>query len=845
LTPRQLQALCTVRISRLLVFFLATVPLAAQSGKPAPDNPAALRPEYRQAVQALKDRLPEVAVTRLKKLLASGNLKGAAAGPVKLLLAEALVRTGSADEALAAAAAPETRDLPEAAFWRGAALALLQRYAEAEQEFAALPADSKYVTEAAFSRASVLRALGQTDNALALLRPLAAAKETETAQRAALWSAEIMLAAARPASEISALLPEQVPGRYAPQFRYLQARIALAGGHAKTAAEAFAALSGGGRGIPPSLAHAAALGRARALQQLGQKAEALAVIENLIGQTPTPPQAVLLAAFDAFERLNVPPGAEADNFLKIWAKSENEDLSTLAGLAAAGALESAERIPDALAACQALAGEAAQSPLLPWVLLREAKLALAAGNRAAVAAVTERMVPLAATPAVKAWTSWLKGSAAFEAQQFAAAAKEFMQAAGAAPAPESKAAAAFNAALAELQSGVADPLAPLALLDHIGSTPARVAGAEFHLERALYMAAAGMSGARDGLLAFVEALPQHPRKFQALAALAELALQETPPQPEEIAARLAAADAAAADPASRETAAWLRVLAAEKTTPPDDYAKAAAAFIAAWPQSPRRAALRMRLGEMYYRRQNFAAARQQWEQLVKDEPQHAHAEAALFWAARAALLTLAPTSSDDAIALWEQVYKRGGAFKLEARLQIALLKQRRNDPSGALQILDGILSSKPPPDAAVRRQALCARGEILVAQHKGAETLAQGLAAFDEVAADPQMLPAWKHEALVRKGDCLEQIKRPAEALEAWHAVLEAPPGTAEDDDYWYHSAGRKVVRVLVEGQRYLDAVVIAKKMAAVPGPRGQAAAEMVNQLALKYGIWLEMKPAP
>lgn len=834
-----------MRLPTLPVLFLTTAALAAQSGKTPPQNSVLQRTEYRQAARALKDRLPEVAVARLKRLLASGVVKGDEAGPVKLLLAEALVRTGNADEALAAAAAPESRDLPEAEFWRGAALAQLQRYAEAEQEFAALPPDSKYSTEAAFSRASVLRALGQTDNALALLRPMASSKDADTAARAALWSAEIMLAAARPVSEIEALLPQQVTGRYAPQLRYLRARLALAGGSARAAAEEFAALSEGGRGVSPPLTHAAALGRARALQQLGQKAEALAVIEKLIGLTPTPPQAVLLAAFDAFERLNNPPGAEADNFLKIWSESKDADLSVLARLAAVGALEVSDRIPDALAACQSLATDAAQSPLLPWVLLREARLSLAAGNRAAVASITERMTPLTATPALKAWAAWLRGCAEFDAAGFAAAAKEFTRAVAAAPGPEAKAAAAFNAALSELQSGVADPEAPLELLDSIGGTAARVAGAEFHLERALYMAAAGMTGAKDGLVAFVEALPQHPRKFQALAALVELALQEAKPEVSEINARLDAAESAAVDPASRETVAWLRVLAAEKTAPPDDYAKAALAFMEAWPQSVRRAPLRMRLGEMYYRRQNFAAARQQWEQLAKAEPQHPMAGAALFWAARAALLTLGPNSSDEAIALWEQVYKDGGAFKLEARLQVALLKQRRNDPAGALQILDGILGAKPPPDAATRRQVLCARGEILVAQSKGAETLAEGLAAFDEVVADPQMLRAWKHEALVRKGDCLEQIKRPDEALEAWHAVLMEPPVASDEDDYWYQSAGRKVVRMLVESQRYEDALIIAEKMAAVPGPRGQAAAELVNQLALKYGIWREMKKQP
>src|SRR6185295_17570457 len=121
-----------------------------------------------------------------------------------------------------------------------------------------------------------------------------------------------------------------------------------------------------------------------------------------------------------------------------------------------------------------------------------------------------------------------------------------------------------------------------------------VAGAEFHLEHALYMAAAGQPGAQDGLIASVEALPDHPRRFEALVALAELSLNASPVKPEAVRRRIADADAAAKDPAAQEAVAWLRVLAAEKTAPPDDYAKEALAFLSAWPQSGRRAPLRMR-----------------------------------------------------------------------------------------------------------------------------------------------------------------------------------------------------------------------------------------------------------
>jgi len=829
----------------LLSSFAATCPLPAQGVKGAAEPAVTQRPEYRMAVQALRDKLPEVAAARLKKLLASGTVKSPAAGPVKLLLAEALVRSGKAEEGLAAASSAEVRDSTDAGYWRGAALAKLRRFTEAEKELASLAADSRYAIEAAMTRASALAALGQTTPALELLRSLTTSKDAEISLRAKVWSAELMLAARRPAADIAAMLPSQVQGRYAPQVRYLRARLALSAGNATEAAAQFAALADGGRGISPSLVHAAALGRALALHASGKQPEALGALEKLIGLSPPPSQPVLLAAFDAFERLNSPPGAEAENFLNIWAKSEHEDIRVLARMAAAAAREAAGRPADALAACQAIANDAPQSGLLPWVLLREARLSLLSGNREAVAVVAARLEPLAASPAVRAWTAWLKGTAGFDEKQFEAAAGQFTRAANESTTPEAQAAAAYNAALAELQSGVSDPHGPLALLDGIDSQASRIAGAEFHLERALHMAAADEPGAQDGLIAFVEALPDHPRRFEALVALAELSLHADPVKPDDARRRIAEAAAAAKDPAALETAAWLKVLAAEKTAAPDEYAKEAAAFLAAWPQTARRAPLRMRLAEMYFRRQNFAGARQQFEQLVKDDPLHPLSEAALFWAGKSALLTLGTTSGDDAIALWEQVHKRGGPLKLEARLQVALLKQRRNDYAGALQLLSGIMESKPPPDNGTRRQVFCARGEILVAQNASPELVAQGLASFDQLVSDPLMPPEWRHEAMVRKGVCLEQLKRPDEALEAWHAVLSEPPAGEGADDYWYHRAGEKALRMLEARHKYEEAVTIAEKMALAPGARGRLAAELGNQLALKYGIYRETIPAP
>src|SRR5688500_2138343 len=103
----------------LLFYFVATCPLPAQGAKNVAESSVTQRSEYRLAVQALRDKLPEVAAARLKKLLASGTVKGPASGPVKLLLAEALVRSGKAEEGLAAASAAEVRDTADAGYWRG------------------------------------------------------------------------------------------------------------------------------------------------------------------------------------------------------------------------------------------------------------------------------------------------------------------------------------------------------------------------------------------------------------------------------------------------------------------------------------------------------------------------------------------------------------------------------------------------------------------------------------------------------------------------------------------------------------------------------------------------------
>ena len=815
---------------------------AAQSRPAAVNRP----PEVRAAAQALRDRLPDVAASRLEKALAGPSLKGPQPA-ARLLLAEALVRAGRHADALTAARHPDIADQPEARFWLAAAHAGLGQWNEALAGFTALPADApdfRWRVETAFCRASVLAALNDHAAAAAALEPLTKSTDAETAARARCWSAEFALAAGRidEAAALVAPLTEVSPALTGP-LRYLRARLDLAAGRNEAALAAFDSLAEGGRGISAALRHSALVGLARAHAARGQADEALATLEKLIDASPAPERGLLLTAFDEFSRLNRPPRAEAESFLSGWAASERDDLRTLARLAQATALEAAGKPADALAMCRELSTSNPGSPLLPWVILHEARMAMAAGDRDAARRTLTTLEPLAATPVLRAWCAALKGTLAYDDAGFAAAAASFTAAAKDSTDPAARIAAAWNAAVAELRAGSLDPAEPLRLLDAVGTTTARMATAEFHLERALHMAATGKEGAAEGLAAFVEALPDHPRRFDALTALVELALASSPADTAAARRWSEAAAAAAQSPVQKETAQWLAVLTAGASGN-DAMVEAATAFFAAWPESKRRSPLRMRLGELQFRRQDFAGARATFEALAKDDPLHPLAEPALFWAGKSALLSLGQKSEDDAIAFWEEVHRRNGPLKFEARLQVALVNQRRGDHEAALQFLAGILAATPPPPPAVRWQSLCLRGEVLVARNAAPDEIRTAMESFDAVAADPEAPTPWKHEALVRKGACLEQLKRGTEALDAYHTVLSAPPAAEGPDEYWFHRAGEKALRLLESAGRFEEAVEMAKKMAQAPGPRGRAAAALVSQLALKHGIWLD-EPAP
>jgi len=834
----------------LVAWCQAPAVMAQTRAAPAADTDRA--PELEPARSALRDRLPEVAAVKLRRLLETGPLKETLREPALALLVESLVRAGQAAPVLPLTEAKTLT--PGLKFWRAQALARLNRWGEAEGLLATLSPlrDFPYAGEVAFSRAGLLAALGDPAGAAAILRPLRQPAGTENATRATLWLADLSLAAGQ-STEAAALLAElEAAAPATPERLYLKARIAMATGDLPGAESLFTLLSGNRSQAPLLLQQAARLGRARALRGQEKITEALTVLRQLVMAAPVPSGAILDAAFQDLESLNHPPSVEMETFFKTLTDGADSNLKFRARMALAAALESVADPSQAEAAWQAVVKDFPGHPSLALALLRETRFLIGQGRRKDAAPLLDELRKLSPSPAIAAWTAWIAGQAEYDAAAYRAATTHFLETASSSPDPALRAAASYNAAMAELQSGALNPGRSLSLLDESPLAEYRMAGAEFHLERALRMASRNQPEAVEGLQAFADSLPDHPRRFDALIALAEISLSATPSR---TAAALAAAQAAAREPWQKERVALLGCYAAEIPLPgqPEDNAASASAFtakatafLADYPQSWARTDLRMKVAQVNYRRENFSGARQMFEALAADDPLHPLAEPALFWAGRAALLTMEPSASVQAVALWEKVFARNGPLKWQARLQEALLNQRQLQPAAAIQLLDEILlpTASPLPDAATRWQALTVRGEIMAAPGMKPEEQVLGLKAFDEVLHSAGLPAARRRQTLVAKGVCLEALQRPDEALEAYYDVLSdlpAPPAAATTqppDDYWFHRAGGKALHLLEKAGKIEEAIEIAKKMAKASGPRGHAAAELVDELALKYGVW-------
>ncbi|PYL07012.1 MAG: hypothetical protein DME33_11880 [Verrucomicrobia bacterium] len=365
------------------------------------------------------------------------------------------------------------------------------------------------------------------------------------------------------------------------------------------------------------------------------------------------------------------------------------------------------------------------------------------------------------------------------------------------------------------------------------------ARATLRLEEALMQAAKGDKKAEASLQQFIRDFPKNPRVSEAWVALAELAFHSSPPRVDEARKTLARATESAPTAAAAERAdylsIWVEEAAGGNETKVIELAKR---FLEQHGPSPFAPEVRMKLAELYYRRQDFANAQTQFEIIAQQHPDDSLAEKALFFAAESAMSSMGEHSLDRAIVLFDQVVQKNGALRWSARNEEALIERKLGKTKDALALYDEVLKSDAPQSE--KREALCAKGDISF-ETGGSENFQRAIEIYDQLASDKNEPSHWRNQALFKKALCLEKKDDRAGALETFYKILDDETREyGQRELFWYYKAGFNAARLLEEDSKWESAAAIYERLAAVGGNRSEEAKTRLNHLRLEHFLWAD-----
>ena len=782
-----------------------------------------------EARQALAESIPQVAVQKLKTLLAKTGVPPADRRAAQLALGAAYLAAENDEAALAAVQVLADEGDAAARLLRAQVFARAGWWKEALALFGELAAPADAPDAARLGLAESRAALGRTAEAVAALEafvrdqpqhPAAALRlaglliETGDAQRArAVWEAA------------ATLLPADALER-----KYLEGRLLLLEGRGAPALALFDELLRAPERLAESVLFGVALGSSEATLRLNGPDTADTVIEKFIGRYPA--SRYLDAAFQRLDQIYAQQPHPSETVLKQWTKDGAPRVAALARFHTARLRLRAKNPDGALRALNGLVENFPASPLVSGARLMQADLLFAKGDLPAAILALEDAERRASDDGQRAEVELRKALVHYRQGEWLLAANSFRGAAE--RSARLRPNAAYGAALAALALGNHERFAADYQMLNAAAPESPLCSALL-LEQGLARARAGDARAAETLGTFLHHYPQHPRQSEARLALAELAFaaDDRPG-----AARyLRVANESAPSPDTAEHAAYLAIFLGDEasTQPADEVAiQRASAFLRAYPRSALLPEVRMKLGQLHVRAGDHAGAETQFTLLAQEQPAGPYAEAALFLAGQSAMREINVGAVDRALALFDQVVKRDGPLKLHARQQQAIVQSKLGRESEAVLLYDAILAATPAPDTELRSAALCGKGDsLLILGRQDPKQLEAAVAAFDQLATLPGVPPAWRNQALYKKGRGLNTLARTDEALAAWYDVLEktAPEGR---DFFWYYKAGFDAADVFRLQEQWKSAVGIYEKMAKLPGPRSAEAQERAAQLRLE-----------
>ncbi len=791
--------------------------------------------EIAKASAPIAEEVPEVALVRLQALL-NNNLAESEWRAVVEKLAEAQIAAKQPENTLVLLADVRVRELPWSKFWRAQAFASLHRWAEALPLYEELAKDgrSPFRSAATFGAAEMLRALGRRDEALKKFTLLI--RDKEWATRAQLRAAELYIETAD-ATGARRLLEEMKPISIADrrERRVLRGRLELVQGRFERAIGIFQGVLKRPEGAAHSTLIAAVFGIAEAQERLKTPESADDVIEQFIDRHPADLDLPLLfARLDQLYRAEHKPSR---NELERWVRSPEQPRRSFARWYLARLETRAGRRERARQLFTDLRHTGVKSPAIAPALLEFAQFEVEDQHFDEAIAILNDARSFHPEPSLLSRIDFLSAKVQYLAKRFDRAAVNFEQIARS-RSPWAKI-ALFNASTSWLQVGNNTRfLTDYSDLEKLGGDEG--ARADLRLGEGLVQAARGEEKAAKSLQQFIHDFPKNPRVSEALVSLAELAFHASPPRLDE-ARRYLTRAAESPTAAAAERADYLNIWIEESAGGNEaKVIELAKHFLEQHGTSPFAPEVRMKLAELYYRRQDFANAQTQFELIAQQTPDNSLGEKALFFAAESVMSSMGEHSLDRAIVLFDQVVRQNGGLRWAARNEQAVIERKLGKPKDALTLYDEVLKSDA--GASEKREALCGKGDIFL--EMGAtdpSNYQRAIEIYDQLASDRDEPIHWRNQALFKKGLCLEKKSDRANALATFYEILEedARPDRRREL-FWYYKAGFNAARLLEEDSKWESAAAIYEKLAAAGGTRSEEAKARLTNLRLEHFLWTD-----
>ena len=784
-----------------------------------------------EASRPLSEGVPEVAVTRLQILLKQALPEQEWRAVAEKLL-EAMVAANQTTEALKLVDDPRLRQSAPATFCHAQLLAGMHRRTEALALYRQIAADvkSNFHAEALFGEAEMLRALGNQEEALQRLNALI--RDPNWSVRAQLRAAELYLDRSD-AVNARRLLERTQPATIAEkkERHFLRGRLELALQRPDRAIGTFDSILKQPDGASHETLTAVLFALADTHLQLGTPETGDDALENFIEHHPY--DVDLARIFAKLDQLYRAERKASRSELDRWARDPAQPRRAFAQWYLARFDLRVGRRDRALESFTALRKNPPTNAALGPAFLDCARFEMEERRFDEALEILNEARTLRPEPPVLDRINLLAAEINYRSRRFDAATADFEQVANSSS--QLAPVAMFNAALGALQKG--DEPRFVANVQQLGTkTNDEKSRADLRLEAGLTEAGKGDPRAAGSLNNFLGEFPKSERAAEAWVGLAELAFHATPPRIDEARKDLSRAAESKPNEVAQERAdylaIWLEDTAPGAETKAIDLAKK---FIQQHDKSSLLPSVRMKLGEIYFRQEDFANAETQFELLTEEDPKGPLTERALFFAGEAAMGSITTQSLDRAIVLFDRVVQLNGEFKWAARNEEAVIERKLGKAQDALALYDEVLNGAAGP--AEKREAICGKGDIFFElAASNSQNYQRAIESYDRLVADREAPAHWRNQALFKKGLCLEKKSDRAGALASFYTILEEATRTERPREFfWFYKAGFNAGQLLEADSKWDAAASIYERLASAGGTRSTEARERLDRLRLEH----------